>query len=110
MNLKPGDKLNNLHDVRRFESEVVVQKDMTLLQTKGILRSNLSFTWSSVDKWVEHLQRTQTLGRIIHIPVVIESVKINITTTQNTQNAQSIQSIQSIQNELGDSSIQIIIS
>ena len=78
MNVKPGDKFMNVHNIRRYECEVIVQKDMSVKQLNSVIQVNDLCVWDSMYKWIEYLELTGTLGKIIYSSYSIDYTNIHI--------------------------------
>ena len=78
MDIRPGDKFMNVHNVRRYECEVIIQADMSVKQLSSVLQVNDLCVWESIYTWIEHLETTGSLGRIIHRSTATDCTNIHI--------------------------------
>ncbi len=78
MDVQPGDKFMNVHNVRRYECEVIIQADMSVKQLSSVLQLNDLCVWESIYKWIEYLETTGSLGRIIHRSKASDYTNIHI--------------------------------
>ena len=68
----------NVHNVRRYESEVIIQADMSVKQLSSVLQVNDLCVWESIYTWIDYLETTGHLGRIIHRSTAADYTNIHI--------------------------------